>query len=93
MFETATYNDCLMLEPFIRARWAFLETRSAAAVLRSVCPREWADIIDVRLASTTTAGKSNCRWTTARTDEILLSPARMPVCRHATLFSKSLVIQ
>lgn len=47
MFETATYDDPLVLDPAIRARWAFLETSSAAAVLRSVCPREWADIVFV----------------------------------------------
>lgn len=47
MFETATYNDPLVLDPFIRSRWAFLETSSAAAVLRSVCPLEWTDITDV----------------------------------------------
>lgn len=45
MFETATYEDPLVLDPEIRARWAFLETSSAAAVLRSVCPAEWADIV------------------------------------------------
>jgi len=47
MFETATYDDPLVLDPAIRARWAFLETSSAAAVLRSVCPTEWADIVSV----------------------------------------------
>lgn len=47
MFETLTYDDPLVLDPGIRARWAFLETSSAAAVLRSVCPREWADIVSV----------------------------------------------
>lgn len=47
MFETATYDDPLVLDPAIRARWAFLETSSAAAVLRSVCPAEWADITSV----------------------------------------------
>lgn len=47
MFETATYDDPLVLDPRIRARWAFLETSSAAAVLRSVCPSEWADIVSV----------------------------------------------
>lgn len=47
MFETATYDDPLVLDPEIRARWAFLETSSAAAVLRSVCPTEWADIVSV----------------------------------------------
>lgn len=47
MFETTTYDDPLVLDPEVRARWAFLETSSAAAVLRSVCPTEWADIVSV----------------------------------------------
>lgn len=47
MFETATYDDPLVLDSDIRARWAFLETSSAAAVLRSVCPAEWADIVSI----------------------------------------------
>jgi hypothetical protein len=47
VFETKTYDDPLVLDPAIRARWKFLETSSAAAVLRSVCPDEWADITHV----------------------------------------------
>ena len=47
MFETNTYDDPVVLDPIIRARWAFLETSSAAAVLRSVCPAEWQDITQV----------------------------------------------
>lgn len=47
MFETKTFDDSVVLDPHIRARWAFLETSSAAAVLRSVCPVEWSDITDV----------------------------------------------
>ena len=47
MFETRTYDDPIVLDPKIRKRWAFLETSSAAAVLRSVCPAEWADITAV----------------------------------------------
>lgn len=47
MFETHTYEDPIVLHPEIRARWAFLETSSAAAVLRSVCPAEWKDITHV----------------------------------------------
>ncbi len=47
MFETRTYDDPIVLDPKIRARWAFLETSSAAAVLRSVCPAEWQDIAQV----------------------------------------------
>lgn len=44
MFETKTYDDAMVLDREIRKRWTFLETSSAAAVLRSVCPEEWADI-------------------------------------------------
>ena len=47
MFETKTYDDRRVLAARIRRRWAFLETSSAAAVLRSVCPAEWRDITDV----------------------------------------------
>jgi hypothetical protein len=47
MFETRTFDDPLVLDPLVRARWAFLETSSAAAVLRSVCPEEWRDITQV----------------------------------------------
>ncbi|MEL1264068.1 BglII/BstYI family type II restriction endonuclease [Pseudoxanthomonas putridarboris] len=47
MFETKTYDDPVVLAPAIRERWEFLETSSAAAVLRSVCPDEWADITEV----------------------------------------------
>jgi hypothetical protein len=47
MFVTTTYEDPMVLAPAIRARWTFLETSSAAAVLRAVCPEEWRDITDV----------------------------------------------
>jgi len=47
MSETRTYNDPLVLDPKVRRRWSFLETSSAAAVLRSVCPDEWRDIVHV----------------------------------------------
>lgn len=47
MFVTKTYDDPIVLPTLVRARWEFLETSSAAAVLRSVCPNEWADIVDV----------------------------------------------
>jgi hypothetical protein len=47
MFETKTYDDPLVLAPEVRARWTLLETSSAAAVLRSVCPEEWRDITEV----------------------------------------------
>lgn len=47
MFQTVTYDDPVVLTPEIRARWTFMETNSAAAVLRSVCPAEWADITSI----------------------------------------------
>ncbi|MHB1352574.1 MAG: BglII/BstYI family type II restriction endonuclease [Thiobacillus sp.] len=47
MYDTNTYEDPLVLDPAIRARWTFLETSSAAAVLRAVCPEEWRDITEV----------------------------------------------
>lgn len=47
MFETKTFEDPVVLDPSVRKRWAFLETSSAAAVLRSVCEEEWRDITDV----------------------------------------------
>lgn len=47
MFETHTFDDPLVLDATVRARWEFIETSSAAAVLRSVCPDEWRDIVDV----------------------------------------------
>lgn len=47
MFDTNTYEDPLVLDPAIRARWTFLETSSASAVLRAVCPDEWRDITEV----------------------------------------------
>jgi len=47
MFDTRTFEDPMVLDPAVRNRWAFLETSSAAAVLRSVCPEEWRDIVEV----------------------------------------------
>lgn len=46
MYETHTYDDSLVLDPAIRQRWDFMETGSASAILRSVCPEEWNDIVD-----------------------------------------------
>jgi hypothetical protein len=47
MYETKTYDDPLILAPAIRQRWEFLETSSACAVLRAVCPNEWRDIVEM----------------------------------------------
>jgi len=46
MYETATYDDPTILPPQVRQRWDFLETSSACAVLRAVCPEEWRDIVE-----------------------------------------------
>lgn len=45
MYETRTFEDPAVLKPEIRCRWEFLETSSACAVLRAVCPEEWNDIV------------------------------------------------
>ncbi|BGE84317.1 hypothetical protein Ms3S1_07530 [Methylosinus sp. 3S-1] len=47
MFETHTYNDPEVVPPAAREHWDFMETNSAAAVMKAVCPGEWKDIVDV----------------------------------------------
>lgn len=47
MFQTYSYNDPNVLPPEARAHWLFMETNSAAAVMKAVCPIEWAEIVDV----------------------------------------------
>lgn len=47
MFETRTYDDPNVLPTQARAHWAFMETNSASAVLKAVCPSEWHDICEV----------------------------------------------
>lgn len=47
MYETRTYDDSTILPSGARNHWAFMETNSAAAVMKAVCPSEWADIVDV----------------------------------------------
>lgn len=47
MYETHTYKDDAILSPDIRERWDFVETSSACAVMRYVCPDEWQDIVTV----------------------------------------------
>ena len=47
MFETTTYNDPTVLPPEAREHWAFMETNSASAVMKAVCPVEWAEIVEV----------------------------------------------
>lgn len=47
MYETFTYNDISVLPANARNHWAFMETNSASAVIKAVCPNEWADIVNV----------------------------------------------
>lgn len=47
MFETQTYDDPNVLPAAARNHWRFIESNSAAAVMKAVCPAEWADIVSV----------------------------------------------
>jgi hypothetical protein len=47
MFETFTYNDPSVLPVSARSHWDYMETNSASAVMKAVCPEEWADIVEV----------------------------------------------
>jgi hypothetical protein len=47
MYETQTYDDASILDANIRKRWDFMETGSACAIMRAVCPDEWNDITSV----------------------------------------------
>lgn len=47
MYETFTYNDPDVLPAAARDHWEFMETNSAAAVMKAVCPAEWEDIVQV----------------------------------------------
>ena len=47
MFETNTYDNPLVLPREARDHWVFMETNSAAAVMKAVCPDEWQDIVEV----------------------------------------------
>ncbi len=47
MYETFTYDDPNVLPAVTRDRWEFMETNSAAAVMKAICPAEWQDIVQV----------------------------------------------
>ncbi len=47
MYETYTYDDPKVMPLVARNHWEFMETNSASAVLKAVCPAEWLDIVDV----------------------------------------------
>ncbi|WP_207779363.1 BglII/BstYI family type II restriction endonuclease [Zavarzinia aquatilis] len=47
MYETFSYRDPSILPAEAREHWAFMESNSASAVMKAVCPQEWADIVEV----------------------------------------------
>lgn len=47
MFETFTYDLPEVLPAVARDHWSFMESNSAAAIIKAVCPQEWDDIVDV----------------------------------------------
>lgn len=47
MFETFTYDLPDVLPPAARHHWSFMESNSAAAIIKAVCPKEWDDIVEV----------------------------------------------
>ncbi|MFT3810367.1 MAG: BglII/BstYI family type II restriction endonuclease [Micropepsaceae bacterium] len=47
MYETFTYNDPAVLPTKARNHWSFMESNSASAVMKAVCPSEWDDIVQV----------------------------------------------
>jgi hypothetical protein len=47
MYETYTYDDPAILPAEARNHWSFMESNSAAAVMKAVCPSEWSDIVEV----------------------------------------------
>ena len=47
MYQTQTYDDPAVLPARAREHWAFMETNSASAIMKAVCPTEWSDIVDV----------------------------------------------
>jgi len=44
---TKTYDDPAILPPAARNAWEFIETNSACAIMKAVCPQEWDDIVTV----------------------------------------------
>ena len=47
MFETSTYDLPDVLPAAARNHRAFLDSNSAAAIIKAVCPGEWVDIVEV----------------------------------------------
>ena len=47
MFQTYSYDDEGVLPREAREHWLFMETNSASAVMKAVCPIEWGEIVDI----------------------------------------------
>lgn len=47
MYETFTFDDTSILPALARKHWSYMESNSAAAVMKAVCPSEWNDIVEV----------------------------------------------
>lgn len=47
MYFSDTYNNRSIVPFTLRRRWEFVETGSAAAILKAFCPDEWKDIVHV----------------------------------------------
>lgn len=47
MYETFSYDDPAILPALARKHWGYMKSNSAAAVIKAVCPDEWADIVEV----------------------------------------------
>lgn len=47
MFQTFSYDDPNVLPLAARNHWLFMETNSAAAVMKAVCPAEWNEIVEI----------------------------------------------
>lgn len=47
MYETFTFDDPAILPAAARDHWSFMESNSAAAVMKAICPSKWGDIVEV----------------------------------------------
>lgn len=101
MFETQTFDDPSVLPISARAHWRFIETNSAAAVMKAVCPNEWADIVSVlityRLNPSTWLRKGGNRGDIAKQIDQLFRDrgwreARLDLETRGVLYSKNSVL-
>ena len=101
MFETKTYDDPDVLPITARNHWRFIETNSAAAVMKAVCPDEWADIVHVlstyRLNPSTWLRAGGNRGDIAKQIDQMFQDrgwqeARLDLKTNGILYSKDLVM-